>query len=77
MHKELDLPSTVEKNGKKYKVTKIGNNAFNDNSAWASQSEFTKIVVPEGVEEIGDYAFYNCRKLIDLTLPKSLTTVIL
>lgn len=75
VHNELDLPSVVEKNGKKYKVTKIGNDAFKDNSAWGSQSRFTKIVIPEGVEEIGDYAFYNCNSLIDLSLPESLTTI--
>ena len=35
----------------------------------------TSIVIPEGVETIDKYAFYNCRRLKSVTLPKSCKTI--
>lgn len=64
--RELNFPSEVEKDGKKYKVTKIGEKAFYDDDVWGSYSEITKVVIQEGVEEIGDYAFYNNGSLTEL-----------
>lgn len=47
-------------------VRRIGAYAFEGN-------DFTKFVVPDGVTEIGERAFDDCRKLVDLTIPDSVT----
>jgi hypothetical protein len=46
----------------------IGGYAFNN-------SGLTSIAVPQGVEEIGDYAFKSATALGTVTLPGSLTTI--
>lgn len=38
-------------------------------------SSITEIVIPEGVSEIGDYAFYGCENLTSVSLPSSLRTI--
>lgn len=53
----LELPNTV---------TKIGAYAFDGNN-------FTGFVIPDSVTEIGKNAFDNCRKLVNLTIPDSVT----
>jgi hypothetical protein len=50
------------------KVTAIGENAF-------AASMITKVVIPEGVTEIGSMAFATCQFLTDVVLPKSLTAI--
>ncbi|MBQ4071863.1 MAG: leucine-rich repeat protein [Clostridia bacterium] len=35
----------------------------------------TSVVIPDGVETIDKYAFYNCRKLKSVTLPESCKTI--
>ena len=39
---------------------------------WGENSEVT---IPEGVQSIGDYAFYDCNSLTSLTLPSSLQSI--
>ena len=34
-----------------------------------------EIVIPEGTEKIGDYAFYNCSGLTSVTIPDSVTSI--
>lgn len=34
-----------------------------------------EVIIPEGVESIGNYAFYECRKAISLVLPTTLKTI--
>ena len=51
------IPSTVTYNNTTYRVTSIGNSAFED------CSNLTSITIPESVTSIGDYAFYNCSSL--------------
>lgn len=58
------IPATV--NGTN--VTGIAANAF-------SSSSITNVVIPNTITNIGDYAFYFCRYLRDVTLPASLKTV--
>lgn len=42
-------------------------------SPWSSyKDEIQKLVVQEGITEIGNYNFYNCTKLTDVSLPESL-----
>lgn len=38
-------------------------------------SSVKEIVIPEGVTEIGDYAFYGCQDVEKITLPASLKTI--
>ena len=33
------------------------------------------IIIPEGTEKVGDYAFYNCRGLTSITIPDSVTSI--
>ena len=40
-----------------------------------TEVEIESIVVPEGVSSISQYGFYNCRNLVNLTLPTSLTII--
>ena len=35
----------------------------------------TNLVVPEGVETIGEYAFYYCKNLISISIPSSVTSI--
>ena len=37
--------------------------------------ELTTLDIPEGVANISDYAFYNCRDLTSVTLPSTLTSI--
>ncbi|MCQ2310691.1 MAG: leucine-rich repeat protein [Paludibacteraceae bacterium] len=37
--------------------------------------EVKDLVIPEGVDTIGDYAFYNCSGLTSVTIPYSVTTI--
>ena len=53
--KSVQLPSTIRR---------IGNEAFQD-------SELTEIVLPDDIEEIGDYAFYASFDLTKVVFPKN------
>ena len=67
-HFDLDNKKYVPKDEDGYydfdeKKTPIGNDTV------------TSVVVPEGVETINKYAFYNCSKLTKVTLPESCETI--
>ena len=49
-------------------VVSVGNGALKDAS-------FKKIIVSEGIKEIEESAFENCRQLTDLSLPSTLTKI--
>ena len=50
----MDIPSSVTYNGIKYKVTSIGQYAFNN------CSNLTSVTIPNSVTSIGERAFYDC-----------------
>ena len=54
---DVVIPSTVNHNGKTYKVTAIGNSAFDDCIA------LTSITIPSTVTSIGYEAFADCESL--------------
>lgn len=60
---EIEIPAEI--NG--YKITAIGDNAFEDCRGITGE-----IVIPEGVKSIGSSAFYGCWNLTGAVLPDSL-----
>ena len=65
----ITIPATVTKDGVKYTVTSIGDDAF-----W-SCSGLTSVTIPDGVTSIGDYAFYFCLRLTSVTIPDGVTSI--
>lgn len=48
----------------------------NSKSPWYSyRSQFQSVVIEEGITSIGEFAFYNCNSLTDITLPDSLISI--
>ena len=66
---EVVIPSNVTYMGQSYRVTSIGDSAFNDCSS------LTGITIPEGITNIGNSAFYNCNSLASVVLPKGVTNI--
>lgn len=63
-HGILEIPKEITIGSKKYTVTKIGKGAF------ADYYNLKGVILPETIEEIGDYAFFRTR-IKDITLPAS------
>ncbi len=61
----VQIPATLDG----YTVKKIGERAFEGNTALAA------VVVPEGVETIDWFAFYDCASLLDITIPASVSSI--
>ena len=66
----LDIPNTVEYEGIKYSVSKIGARAF----------QYTRLQtikhLPDELKEIGEYAFYYCEYAsTSLTIPKTVEKI--
>ena len=53
------IPSVIDNKP----VTKINSNAFRD------KTSITEVVIPDSVKIIGEYAFYNCNGMTDITIP--------
>ncbi len=60
----LTVPDTLDG----HPVISIGERAFEGASVSA-------IVIPDGVQDIGWFAFYNCHKLVNVTLPQSVSSI--
>lgn len=60
---EIIIPSSLGG----YMVTSIGEKAFSSNT------EFSSVVIPEGITYIGDNAFFGCLSLENIELPETLT----
>ncbi len=67
---QLDVPATIEVGDSKYAVRAISAGAF-------ANSNIAHIDIPEGVEEIGDYAFAEAKDFVGIepthTTPSSPT----
>ena len=61
----LTIPSEID--GKK--VVSIGNNAFENCTA------FTSVTIPDSVTSIGEGAFWGCSSLTSVTIPNSVTSI--
>ena len=47
-----------------------------ENSPWTvHHTSFSNLVIEDGVETIGDYAFWGCRGLLSLSIPNSVTKI--
>ncbi|MCM1404708.1 MAG: leucine-rich repeat domain-containing protein, partial [Prevotella sp.] len=62
------IPATVTNNGKTYRVTALGSNCFR------LGLENCTLTLPEGLEIIEQYAFYQAR-ITELALPSTLKTI--
>ena len=67
-HGHVRIPQQVEYEGQTYDVTKIANYAF-------FGSHIEEIDLPEGLTQIGQYAFGWCDELREIVLPSSVRTV--
>ena len=63
------IPATFEYDGKNYKITSIGDGAFEANK------KITSVEIPDTVKTIGMSVFYNCTKLKTVTLPEKLDSI--
>ena len=89
--KQIRIPTTVENEGITYKVTAIGENAFENlklelvvipesvttigNYAFAHNESLKEIEISNGVTTIGNYAFAYNEKLKEIIIPDSVTDV--
>ncbi len=62
---EIEIPALY--NG--LPIKEIGNSAFSRNA------NIKKVYISEGVEIIGNYAFYECVSLVNLTIPNSVISI--
>ena len=63
------IPNSVTFNGIGYRVTAIGERAFQN------CSDLTSIEIPNSVTSIGKCAFYGCASLTSITLPNNVTKI--
>lgn len=68
----LILPDTVTFEGKRYQVTAIGDNAFND---YPEKSSVVTLKISENVDSIGKYAFNGFSEVKKIWLPSSLKLI--
>ena len=65
----VEIPETVTYEGKIYRVTSIGKDAFRFNSG------LTSVVLPESVTRIGSSAFWGCTNLVGIRIPSNVTYI--
>lgn len=63
------IPSTLTGDGRDFKVTAIGSEAFYD------CTRITALTIPEGVRTIDAEAFVNCKAMTSVTLPSTLERI--
>ena len=66
---KLEISANATCNGTQYKVTSIGNNAFED------YAQISEIVLPDTLDALGTRAFYGCKALEEVLLPENLTMI--
>ena len=65
----VKIPSKVKIDGKIYKVTSIGEDAF------SGCEGLTEIVIPSGVNVIANHAFQDCEALSKIVIPSGVTSI--
>ena len=66
---KVEIPSIVNIDGKDYRCTSIGEEAFRECSG------LTSVVIPNSVTSIGNVAFYKCSGLTSVKIPNSVTFI--
>lgn len=66
---DLVIPDKVENEGKSYKVVSIADGAF------SNCGSLTSVVVPEGVEYLGNSSFLNCQRMKNITIPNTVKVI--
>ena len=66
---EVNIPSSIEKDGVTYAVTSIGSSAFYNCTG------LTDITIPNSVTSIGSQAFWGCSGLTSINIPNSVTSI--
>lgn len=66
---DLEIPSKVVYNSKTYNVVRIANRGFQYN--W-----FKSVIIPEGINVIGEEAFSGCHNLTKVVMPNSVTLIL-
>lgn len=76
--KKIDIPAAVRVGGQRYQVTAIGYGAFAGPVGYVfpdrSPVPATKVTIPNGVEQIADFAFYGNR-IKSFVIPASVTWI--
>ena len=67
--KKVTIPSTIIIQGKKYRVTSIGNRAFSGNK------HLRKVVMGKNIKSIGNKAFYGCQKIRTVEIGRNVTVI--
>ena len=65
----VEIPETVIHEGKKYTVSKIASQAFED------CVNLTSVTIPNSVTSIGSWAFSGCSSLTSVTIPNGVTQI--
>ena len=68
-HGDIDIPSEIDYNEKKYRVTSIGSYAF------YCCTKLSSVTIPEEVTNIGNSGFFNCTSITSIELPSKLLTI--
>ena len=68
----VEIPTEIEDLGTVYKVTKIGKKAF---LTGYENTNITGAVIPEGITEIGSFAFCGCTYVKSWSLPSTLKKI--
>jgi hypothetical protein len=66
---DIIISEIVEFNGVSYRVTSIGDEAFD------GCEKLVSITIPEGVITIGEFAFSDCKALTSVTIPSSVMSI--
>lgn len=65
----IEIPSTFEKNGKKYKIIGI------DDYTFKNYHLAETIILPETISSIGSYAFSGCTNLTNIVIPEATSKI--
>ncbi len=65
----LEIPDAVAYDGITYRVTRVSDNAFENNRA------LSEVKIPDTVDDIGDNAFWHCVNLNNVIFPQSIEKI--
>lgn len=78
---EIIIPIGYKKNDKKYKFTSLEPIEIYDEDfsyeigTFEGNEEITKVIIQEGIEDIGNQAFENCINLTSITIPEGVKRI--